>query len=147
MPARKRLNSRKKGARVERALANLFKEWGFPAERTAQRSGKAGGPFDVLAPTMPIPQWESKGEEQLNLHAAMARAAEDADGRVWGLAWRKKRQPWIFCLHEEALKELFYEYRSALVRADTWQSYAEGLRDAREKAAKPTDEPVPPAPV
>lgn len=131
MPARKRLNSRKKGARVERALANLFKEWGFPAERTAQRSGKAGGPFDVLAPTMPIPQWESKGEEALNLHAAMARAAEDADGRVWALAWRKKRQPWIFCLHEEAFKKLL-----------------EGLmRHEQEKAAKFSDEPVPPAPV
>lgn len=41
------VNSRDKGARFERALASLFKEQGYDAERTAQHCGKNGDAPDV----------------------------------------------------------------------------------------------------
>lgn len=57
-------------------------------------------------PSLPIPHWEVKGEEALNLPAAMDRAAEDAGDRFWGLAWRKKRKPWLFVFTEDQFRRL-----------------------------------------
>lgn len=94
----KRLNSRRKGANGERMWAKVLCLAGYPAERTAQRSGKGGGPMDVESPLCPVPHWEVKLEEKLNLPAAMERAREDANGRMWALAWKQKYKKWIVAM-------------------------------------------------
>lgn len=104
--ARAKLNSRAKGKRRELQWAHLLKSWGFPAERTAQRCGKGGGPFDVEAPTCPIPCWEVKGVEELNLVVAIDRATEDSQGRPWALAWKRNHRDWVVAMSVELLQEL-----------------------------------------
>lgn len=144
MPKR-RISSKAKGKRGELMLANLFKSWGFPAARTVQHSGRGGGPFDVEAPSMPVPHWECKFVEELNIRAAMARAEEDAGDRIWGLATRVKHKKWIFCMNEDAFRRL-------LIEALAWAEYAKKLEHEaaskfnwcsngtnEEKASKPAD--------
>jgi Holliday junction resolvase len=100
------LNSRAKGKRGELQWVNYLKEHGYPARRSVQHSGRGGGPFDVIAEHCPIPDWEVKLEEKLNLWAAMDRAAEDGKGKAWALAWRRKQKKWIVVIEAEKLMEL-----------------------------------------
>jgi len=68
------VNSRAKGARVERELSNKLKEWGYNARRGQQYCG-ANGDEDVIS-TFPF-YIECKAVENLNVHKALAKCKED----------------------------------------------------------------------
>lgn len=70
------INSRAKGARVERQLRDKLREHGFQARRGQQFSGANGDP-DVVCPELPL-HWESKGVQNLNVWKAYAQAQRDA---------------------------------------------------------------------
>lgn len=74
----KRINSKEKGKRFERELANIFKEYGYDdARRTAQYCGNTGDASDVVG--LPGIHIEAKHQETMRLYEWMEQAARDAN--------------------------------------------------------------------
>ena len=133
MAARRRLDSRSKGKRGELAWVNELKALGHYAERTVQRSGRGGGPFDVLAIDFGIPNWEVKLEEKLNVAQALDRAAEDAGDRIWAMAWKRKYKGWYISMNIRAMVSLIiwaFNRGRALPHIDI-------VKDLPEREARP----------
>lgn len=88
------INSRQKGARAERELANLLdKKYGYPCRRGQQYSG-ANGDADVVG--LPGIHIECKRVEKLNIENAMEQAIRDArDGEYPAVFHRKNNKPWL----------------------------------------------------
>jgi Holliday junction resolvase len=87
------MNSRQKGARGERELANLLKTYGYDARRGQQFSG-ANGDADVVG--LPDIHIEVKRVEKLNIDNAMAQSIRDArDGEKPAVFHRKDRKQWL----------------------------------------------------
>lgn len=72
----KKINSRDKGARFERKVAELLREHGYEAERGCQHSGGKDSP-DVKH-NMKGVHIEAKAVEKLNLWNALAQSERDA---------------------------------------------------------------------
>ena len=71
------VNSKQKGARFERHLAGLFREYGYSeARRTAQYCGNTGDASDVVG--LPGLHIEAKHQEKMCLYDWMAQAKRDA---------------------------------------------------------------------
>lgn len=68
---------RDKGARFERALASIFRDYGYDARRTAQRCGKSGDAADVVG--LPGLHIEAKNCQTMRLYEWMAQAKRDAE--------------------------------------------------------------------
>lgn len=101
------VNSKQKGNRGERELANLFKEMGLSARRTMQYCGRTGDAADITCREMPQIHWESKFTERLNLYEALEQAEEDAKtGRLPVVAHRKVRKKWVAILDLEKFVEI-----------------------------------------
>lgn len=76
-------NSKQKGARFERALASIFREYGFKdARRTAQYCGNNGDASDVVG--LPGIHIEAKHQEQMRLYDWMAQVKRDAEANNKG---------------------------------------------------------------
>lgn len=85
------MNSRDKGARFERQIANILKERGYEARRGQQYSG-ANGDADVVG--LPGVHIECKAVEHLNISNAYAQSVRDArDGEVPVVIHKKSREP------------------------------------------------------
>lgn len=71
------VNSKKKGARFERELAGIFRDYGYQeARRTAQYCGNTGDASDVVG--LPLIHVEAKHQEQMRLYDWMDQAKRDA---------------------------------------------------------------------
>ena len=71
------VNSKQKGARFERTLAGLFREYGYSdARRTAQYCGNTGDASDVVG--LPGIHVEAKHAEAMRLYDWMDQAKRDA---------------------------------------------------------------------
>lgn len=93
------VNSRQKGARNERLLAQLLRENGFDARRGQQFSG-ANGDADVVG--LPNIHIECKAVERLNIHEAMEQSARDARGTELPAVFHKKnRTGWLVTMRFE----------------------------------------------
>ena len=68
-------NSKQKGARMERLLAKIFREWGYESRRTAQYCGNTGDAADV---TLDYIHVEAKHQEQFRIIDWMSQAVRDA---------------------------------------------------------------------
>lgn len=78
------INSRQKGARFERELARILRDYGYGnARRTAQYCGNTGEAADVDG--LPYIHIEAKRVERLNIYDAMAQAKRDAKAGGRGL--------------------------------------------------------------
>jgi Holliday junction resolvase len=98
-------NSRSKGQRGERLLADVLQEHGWPlARRSGQTDGRqcadvVGGPDGI--------HLEVKFAERLNVRDAYAQANFDAPAQDTPIvAWKKKRQPWLAVLSLDDLLAL-----------------------------------------
>jgi hypothetical protein len=69
------VNSREKGARFERSLASILKDYGFDARRGQQYCG-ANGDADVVG--LPGIHIEAKHQERMQLYDWMSQARHDA---------------------------------------------------------------------
>ena len=86
------MNSRAKGARGERELANLLKEHGYDSRRGQQYSG-ANGDADVVG--LPGIHIECKRVEKLNMNKSMTQARRDAqDGEFPCVFHRRNNDIW-----------------------------------------------------
>jgi hypothetical protein len=72
------VNSKQKGARFERHLASLFREYGYDARRTAQYCGNTGDASDVVG--LPGLHIEAKHQNQMRLYEWMSQAKRDSVG-------------------------------------------------------------------
>ena len=87
------MNSRQKGARGERELANLLKAYGYEARRSQQFCG-ANGDADVVG--LDGYHIECKRVEQLNIYKAMEQSERDArEGEIPIVCHRKDRKGWL----------------------------------------------------
>lgn len=110
----KAINSRQKGARGERELAKVLREYGFEARRGQQFSG-ANGDADVLG--IPGIHIECKNVEHLNLDAAMEQSERDAtaefqkQGRVAVpvVIHKKNRKEWKITMKLRDFLDMFGE--------------------------------------
>lgn len=73
-----KINSKQKGARFERQLAGMFRDYGFQARRTAQYCGNTGDTSDVIG--LPGIHIEAKHQETMRLYDWMAQAKRDSEG-------------------------------------------------------------------
>lgn len=74
----KKINSKQKGARFERLLASIFRDYGYTeARRTAQYCGNTGDASDVVG--LPGLHIEAKHQEKMCLYDWMAQAKRDAE--------------------------------------------------------------------
>lgn len=73
-----KINSKQKGARFERQLASLFREYGYEARRTAQYCGNTGDASDVVG--LPHIHIEAKHQEAMRLYDWMDQAKRDSAG-------------------------------------------------------------------
>ena len=86
------MNSRQKGARGERELAEKLREYGYDVRRGQQYSG-ANGDADVVG--VPGLHIECKRVEKLNLDDALAQSVRDArDAEIPVVMHRKNRTEW-----------------------------------------------------
>lgn len=77
MEKKKRIRSKDKGARFERTLAGIFRDYGYDARRTAQYCGNTGDASDVVG--LPGIHVEAKHAEAMRLYEWMAQAKRDAE--------------------------------------------------------------------
>ena len=70
------INSRAKGARFERKLASIFREYGYDSRRGQQYSG-SNGDADVVG--LPHIHVEAKSVERMELYKWMSQAVNDAE--------------------------------------------------------------------
>ena len=72
------INSKQKGARFERSLASIFRDYGYQARRTAQYCGNTGDASDVVG--LPLIHIEAKHQERMQLYDWVDQAKRDAKG-------------------------------------------------------------------
>lgn len=83
MPKKKPINSKAKGARFERLLAGIFREYGFDkSRRTAQYCGNGTDASDVVG--LPGIHVEAKHQEKMSLYDWIAQAKRDAEANGKG---------------------------------------------------------------
>ena len=103
------VNSRQKGARFERQLANLLKEHGYECRRGQQYCG-ANGDADVVG--LEGIHIEAKAVERLNIHEAMNQAINDArEGELPAVFHKKNRQKILVTMTLEDWLEMYKVFR------------------------------------
>lgn len=101
------MNSKDKGARGERELANKLKEYGFDCRRGQQYCG-ANGDADVVG--LDGVHIEVKRTERLSLYDALAQAKHDArEGEMPVVMHRKNNCEWVVIQPLEDWIELYKE--------------------------------------
>lgn len=96
---------RDKGARFERLVAGLFKDYGYNAFRTAQYCGKTGECADVEG--VPYIHLECKHAERMELYKWIAQAVRDSN------AEKKNNKPVV--IHKANNKDIL-----VTMRFDDW---------------------------
>jgi len=83
MTVAKKINSKQKGARFERKLASIFRDYGYDdARRTNQYCGNTGDASDVVG--LRGIHIEAKHSEKMHLYDWMAQAKRDAEANGKG---------------------------------------------------------------
>lgn len=101
--AKKRINSKAKGCRVERAACKYLATLGFEARRSQQYKGTADS-FDLECDGLPFLNVEVKGREDYDLGTkaladACVKAAEDAGpSKAWCVLWKRNGTKWRLTL-------------------------------------------------
>lgn len=105
------MNSRQKGARGERELAKVLKEYGYDCRRGQQYCG-ANGDADVVG--LPGIHIECKRVEKLNLYDAMAQSKADAkENEIPVVMHRKNNCEWLVTMSLEDWIEIYKECAAA----------------------------------
>lgn len=99
------MNSRSKGAKGERELARVLRQYGYDCRRGQQYSG-ANGDADVVG--LPGVHIECKRVERLNIHDAMDQAKRDSrDGEIPAVFHRKNNCEWLVTLQLDEFMKLY----------------------------------------
>lgn len=102
------INSRAKGARFERTLAGMLRDYGYDCRRGQQYSG-ANGDADVVG--LPGIHIEAKAVERLNLYDAMSQSKHDArDGEIPVVMHKKNNCNVLVTMELDSFMKLYQEY-------------------------------------
>lgn len=112
------VNSKQKGARFERQLASLFREYGYNARRTAQYCGNTGDASDVVG--LPGIHIEAKHQERMQLYDWMAQAKRDAAGtdKLPAVFHKKNNASILVTMEFEDWMRLFTEWEAGQERKE-----------------------------
>ena len=115
------LNSKQKGARFERILAGIFREYGFSdARRTAQYCGNTGDASDVVG--LPGIHVEAKHQENMRLYDWIEQARRDAEANGKGLLpavfHKKNNHDILVTMYLDNWMAIYREYESGLELAE-----------------------------
>lgn len=113
-----KINSKQKGARFERKLASLFREYGYEdSRRTAQYCGNTGDASDVVG--LPGIHAEAKHQETMRLYDWMDQAKRDAEaggeGRLPVVFHKKNHAEILVTMPLYVFMELYREYEAAQI--------------------------------
>lgn len=104
------INSRDKGARFERRLAGMLRDFGYDSRRGQQYSG-ANGDADVIG--LPGIHIEAKAVERLNLYDAMSQSKRDArQGEIPVVIHKKNHCNVLVTMEFDNFMELYRECES-----------------------------------
>ena len=103
--------SRTRGASYEREVANLFKDWGHEAYRTAQHMGKTGKAPDVVVKGLHL---ECKRRRSVAVYdwyeQAKADALAEGKGNLPTVIFRADNKPTMVMMHFEDFIQLYNEW-------------------------------------
>lgn len=106
-----KINSRDKGARYERRVAQLLREYGYEAERGCQHAGGKDSP-DVKH-NMDGVHIEAKAVEHLNLWNALAQSERDAgEGEMPIVVFKRNRSKDYVALQFTDFMKLYQAWES-----------------------------------
>lgn len=100
-------NSKAKGARAERILAQILREHGYTeARRSAQYCGNTGDAADIVG--VPGIHLECKWQERMELYKWYDQAVNDSEksGDMPVVVHRASRKPWLVSLSLEDFLKL-----------------------------------------
>ena len=101
-----KINSRDKGARFERRIAKMLREYGYEAERGQQHSGGKDSP-DVKH-NMPRLHIEAKDVEKLNIWNALEQSKRDAgEDEIPVVMFKRNRTQVYVALPFESFMEMY----------------------------------------
>ena len=107
------INSKKKGAKGERELANTLKDYGYNCRRTNQFCGKTGQADDVVG--LDYIHIECKRVEKLNIDTAIEQAVRDTkDDKIPTVFHRKNRKDWLVTMRLDDWIKIYNEYYSSM---------------------------------
>lgn len=99
------INSRSKGAKGERELAKILREYGYPCRRGQQYSG-ANGDADVVG--LPNIHIEVKRRERLEIYSAIVQAVRDAKNDEKPAVFHRKNEcEWLVTMRLEDWMKLY----------------------------------------
>ena len=105
------INSRAKGAKGERELANKLKEYGYNCRRGQQFSGLEGE--DIVG--LDYIHIECKRVQNLNLYDAMNQSKRDRKpGQAPAVFHRKNNRKWLVTMELDDWIKLYNEYYSSM---------------------------------
>lgn len=107
------VNSKQKGARFERQLASLFREYGYTdSRRTAQYCGNTGDASDVIG--LPGIHIEAKHQEQMRLYDWIEQAKRDSKGtgNLPAVFHKKNHAEILVSMPLYVFMELYREYEA-----------------------------------
>jgi hypothetical protein len=124
-------NSKQKGARFERSLASLFREYGFKdARRTAQYCGNTGDASDVVG--LPGIHVEAKHQERMQLYDWIAQAKRDASANkrndLPAVFHKKNNAEILVTMPFEAWMCIYREYNSGIELDEKGENCAQNPR-------------------
>ncbi len=110
------INSKQKGARFERKLASIFRDYGYDeARRTAQYCGNTGDASDVVG--LPGLHIEAKHQERMQLYEWMEQAIRDSKktGNIPAVFHKKNNADILVTVRLEDFMEIYKEWEAARV--------------------------------
>ena len=107
--------SRDKGARFERQVARMFRDYGYEADRTAQHCGKTGQAPDVKG--VPFLHIECKHCEKMTLYPWVKQACDDCEaegkGNIPTVIHKANNKPVLVTLLYEDFMKLYTEFEAS----------------------------------
>lgn len=105
------INSKQKGARFERELSNVLKDYGYNARRTAQYCGKTGDAADVVG--LDGIHIEAKHCETMRLYDWMTQAVRDSAGsdNIPAVFHKKNRADILVTMRMQDFMKLYAGWR------------------------------------
>ena len=101
------MNSKNKGCRGERELADALRSYGYDTRRGQQFAGGIDSPDVIGLPGIHI---ECKRVEKLNIDNAMEQAIRDSEGKAMPAVFhRRNRRPWMVTMLLDDFMKLYKE--------------------------------------
>lgn len=111
------INSKQKGARFERLLASIFRDYGYSdSRRTSQYCGNTGDASDVVG--LPGIHVEAKHQEKMQLYDWMDQAKRDAEasgtGRIPVVFHKKNNHEILVTMRIDDWFSLYREFEAGM---------------------------------